>query len=136
MNRVAAPSAAHATRAVLISMPSQGSLLLRIKPNAPAPRPLRQASGHSSLASTQPASDTALSFLSWQHDFSLGAFHDGEEFRPFGRRHAELVERLLEIVEERLPFLFRDVQMGMGIVHGPARVPLRPSGSLTHLLGH
>src|SRR5262249_33246319 len=65
--------------------------------------------------------------LSWQDDFPPGALHNGEEFRTFGLRHAEAVECLREVVKKRLPFLFRDVQVGMGILHGAPGVSLRPA---------
>ena len=44
----------------------------------------------------------------WPHDVVLGAADDGEEFALGIGRHVEFVQRLLKIVQERLPFLFRD----------------------------
>src|SRR5262249_5581436 len=70
------------------------------------------------------------------HDVLLGAVHYGEEFRTLGLGHLKLVKCLPEIIEERLPLPFRDVQVGMGIKHGLARVALRPSGCCTDLFGH
>jgi hypothetical protein len=50
--------------------------------------------------------------------------------------NVEFRQSLGEIVEERLPFLAGDVEMSMGIGHGPAGVTLGPAGGLADLLGH
>jgi hypothetical protein len=59
----------------------------------------------SALATSESDGDP---LLSQSNDVFLGAVHDGQKFGLFRFRHAELVERLLKVVEERLPFLFGD----------------------------
>jgi len=77
-----------------------------------------------------------LRFLFGEHDVLLGAVHDGEEFRLLGLRNLERVERLLEVVEERLPFLFRDVRVDVRILHRAASVALWPARGFAHVFGH
>jgi hypothetical protein len=54
--------------------------------------------------------------------------------RPLRRRHRELVERLLQVVQERLPFPGGDQEVPVRLVHRPAGVALRPArGRAQHL---
>ncbi len=71
-----------------------------------------------------------------QHDVFFGAFDDGEELGLFALGHFELVERLLEIVEEGVPFWRCDIQMGVRVVHRAAGIALGASGGCADLLGH
>jgi hypothetical protein len=51
-------------------------------------------------------------------------------------RDLELVERLLEIIEERAPLLRCDVEVAMGVRHGPPSVLLRATAGPADHLGH
>ena len=45
------------------------------------------------------------------------ALDDGEYLRPFLPWYLEFVERLVEVVDERIPFVRGDQQMPMGVFH-------------------
>src|SRR5213596_1892823 len=65
---------------------------------------------------------------------AISAVDDRLQFRLFARRNLKLVEGLLEVIHERVPFLWRDVEMGMRVAHRASRIFLRASsGPADHL---
>ena len=81
--------------------------------------------GHGALGAGQ----AAYHHAPLDDDISPCALDDGLDLSLLGLGHAELVERLPEIVEKGLPFRRCDHEKLMRLLHGAARVPLRPSGS-------
>src|ERR1700730_2186494 len=65
------------------------------------------------------------------HDVSPSAGDDALDLCLLGLRDSELVKCLLEIVQKGLPFCRCDHEMLVGVLHGAARVLLRPAGGPT-----
>src|SRR4030095_8454762 len=59
------------------------------------------------------------------YDVAVGAVDDCLQLRLLRSRHIELVECLLKVIHERVPFLGRDVQVIVRLTHWAARIFLR-----------
>src|SRR5947199_8846955 len=68
-------------------------------------------------------------------DIAVGAIDNRLQFRLLCGRHAELVERLLEIIHEGLPLFRRNVQVTMRVDHGTSGVFLWSARCHPHHLG-
>jgi hypothetical protein len=62
------------------------------------------------------------------NDVAISTLHDRSQFSLLGRRNLELVERLLKVIHERIPFLWRNIEVAMRVSHGMPRVFLRATG--------
>jgi hypothetical protein len=62
------------------------------------------------------------------------AVNDGREFANFLRRNAKLFRGLAEIVEECIPFVLRDFEVNVGVLHVAAGVLLWLARGPTHHL--
>jgi hypothetical protein len=67
------------------------------------------------------------------NDVATSALHDRSQFSPLGRRNLELVERLLKVIHERIPFLWRNIEVAMRVSMerpvyfcGPPAAPSKP----------
>src|SRR5439155_15392686 len=78
-----------------------------------------------------------LSWIGWQsirlrfanYDVAVGAVNDCLQLRLLGSGDLELVERLLQVIHERLPFFRRDVQVFVRLTHRASRIFLRAARS-------
>src|SRR5215470_10537126 len=68
-------------------------------------------------------------------DVVVRALDDRPQLGLLGRGNLELVERLLEIVQERLPLLRRDVEVAMRLRHAAPGVALRATRGPAHHFG-
>jgi hypothetical protein len=61
------------------------------------------------------AQDESLTICN--NNIAIGALDNRSEFRFLVRWDLEFVERLLQVIHKRIPFLWRDVEMPMRICH-------------------
>src|SRR3989454_12802016 len=59
------------------------------------------------------------------YDVAVSAVDDCLQLRLLSGRYAELVECLLKVIHERVPFFGRDVQVVVGFAHRASRIFLR-----------
>src|SRR4029453_9422518 len=68
------------------------------------------------------------------YDVTVGAVDNCFQFLLFRTGYAKLVECLLKIVHERIPFFWRDVKMLMSLTHRGPGIFLRPAAPPTTIL--
>src|SRR6266478_2320508 len=69
-----------------------------------------------------------------EDDVALGAADKGEDLALFGLGHGEVIETRLQVRQEHLPLVLRNVQMHMRVAHRTTRILLRtPRGPADHL---
>src|SRR3974390_2100616 len=59
---------------------------------------------------------------------AIRTFDNRAQFSLLGLRYLELVDGLLKVIHKCVPFLWRDVEVAMGVRHGASGIFLRAAG--------